>query len=49
MTDLRELLTEVMALARMPVSDRDFIDNYNRAVFDLEISTTRLRLLRKGR
>lgn len=36
MTDLRELLTEVIALARMPVSDRDFIDNYNRAVFDLE-------------
>ena len=36
MTDLRDLLTEVMGLARIPVSDRDFIDNYNRAVFDLE-------------
>lgn len=36
MTNLRELLDEVISLARIPVSDQDFIDNYNRAVFDLE-------------
>lgn len=33
---LREMLQEVMSLTRMPVSDKDFIDEFNRAVFDLE-------------
>jgi len=36
MTNLRELLTEAMGLARTPISDQDFIENYNRAVFELE-------------
>ena len=36
MATLKELITEVMGLSRVPVSDRDFIDNFNRAVFDIE-------------
>lgn len=33
---LKNLLIEVMDLARMPVSDKDFVQNFNRAVNDIE-------------
>ena len=33
---LREILAEAMSLSRVPISDKDFLDNFNRAVFDIE-------------
>jgi hypothetical protein len=36
MATLRELLKEAMGLAGVPVSDKDFINNFNRAMDDLQ-------------
>jgi len=33
---VREILAEAMSLSRIPISDKDFLDNFNRAVFDIE-------------
>lgn len=46
-SELRVLLEEVMGLARTPVSDRDFIDNFNRAVFELENKYDTAKVVKK--